>query len=346
MTIGYLSCPWRHLIKRLVPVALLIFASLGYSCSDTKSSQELRAIWIGADDNSAERIDAVLDRAVQGRFNTVLYYIGCGMVHYRSALLPHSPYVTPEYDPLAYVVEQGHARGLRVQAWWCPGPAERGGQFRDRYPEWDIALVEGIPDDFHWLNFSLPEARRFVGDVVLEIAGNYDVDGVHLDYIRYPSPPPYNDVDCREFFGPDDVSATVQSVYQRLKASRSDVQLTAAVLAGLTAPGNALQYWHDWLAGGYIDCVFPMAYIENPKEMDNLRDYIKEWKGMRGRERIVPGLKVVNGSGANKVPKTPAQFMAEMDMCEANGFYGVVVFDERSITEELLVALAAGTFSP
>jgi uncharacterized lipoprotein YddW (UPF0748 family) len=330
----------------LIPVALVIFVSLGCPSSSGKHLQEVRAIWIWTRTNNAQKIDEMLDRVVRGGFKTVLYYVGSGRVHYNSALLPQSPDVTPEYDPLAYVVEQGHARGLKVQAWWCPGWAARVSSFRDEHPEWDIAAVEGIPDDFHWLNFSLPEVRQFVSDVVVEIAENYDVDGVHLDYIRFPAPSPYNEVDCREFFSPDDVPATVRGVYQRLKASRPNVQLTAAVMAGQGGSANHLQNWADWLAGEYIDLVMPMAHIENPDKMDDLRRYIEEWHGMIGRERIVPGLKVFNGFGADKVPKTPAQFTAEMSLCEASGFHSIVVFDEQNVTEELLDALASVTCSP
>jgi uncharacterized lipoprotein YddW (UPF0748 family) len=332
----------------LIPVILLIFVNLGCSCSNSKPPQELRAIWVQARvTNTPEEADAMLDRVVRGRFNTILYCVGSGTVYYDSALLTPSQYVTSEYDPLAYVVKQGHARGLKVQAWWCPGVAPHASAFRNRNPGWDIADVEGIPADYHWLNFSLPEVRQFVGDVVLEIAENYDVDGVHLDYIRYPPPPPYNEVDCRDFFSPDDVPITVQGAYQRLKAVRPDVELTAAVGGSLGGSVGIMQNWADWLAGDYIDRVMPMAYLDpdmtyiRPDSNKTLEHNLREWRELTRLERIAPGLMVQLRD--NSAAKTPEEFMAQIELCRTYGFSDVAVFDESTITVEILDALTSGS---
>jgi uncharacterized lipoprotein YddW (UPF0748 family) len=310
-----------------------------------KSAQELqlRAIWVQCDAaNTPEQADDMLDRVVQGKFNTVLYCVGSGTVTYNSSLLNRGPYVTPEYDPLAYVVEQGHARGLKVQAWWCPGLIMEYGSLRNEHPEWDIAAVEGIPNDFHWPKFSLPEVRQFVGDVAVEIVENYDVDGVHLDYIRYPWPP--SDVDLHQFFGPEDVPATVQGIYQRVKAIQPDVQVTAAVTHRQSRSAYYMQNWADWLEGEYIDYVMPMAYF-SPDENDSLEYYFGEWQALPHFERIVPGLSVVTDF-ESKAPKTPEQLIAQIAICRAGGARGITIFDENMITGELLDALAAGPFAP
>jgi len=294
-----------------------------------------RAMWTWLSGSLSQK----LDRAVQGGFNTVIYYIGAGTVYYNSALLPHPSYITPHYDPLANVVEQAHARGLKVHVWWAVGAAPGDYQFRSRYPQWDVAAVYGIPDYFHWLNFSLPEVRRFVGDVALEMAENYDVDVVHLDYIRYFAPPPYNPVDPADFFSPSDIPNTVQSVYQRLKASRPSVKLTAAVIVGQGGSVSHLQNWDDWLAGGYIDQVMPMAYFA-PSENDRLQQYLAEWQALPGFERIVPGLSVATSlSLGSTSPKTPGQLITQLEICRAGGADGFSIFNEQDITYEILYAL-------
>lgn len=339
--------------KRWILGALLTFANL-VGCSyqggeaswlTGESAQELqlRAIWVQCDAaNTPEQADDMLDRVVHGKFNTVLYCVGSGKVNYNSSLLTEGSHVTPEYDPLAYVVEQGHARGLKVQAWWCPGLIMKYGSLRDEHPEWDIAAMEGIPDDLHWPNFSLPEVRQFVGDAVMEIVENYDVDGVHLDYIRYPWPS--SDVDLK-LFGPDDVPSTVQGVYRRVKAVKPDVQLTAAVMRGQNSSANdILQNWADWLAGEYIDYVMPMAYL-SPDDNDRLEYYLGEWQALPHFERIVPGLSVVTDFESNTL-KTPEQLIAQIEICRAGGAGGVTIFDENTITGALLDTLAAGPFAP
>lgn len=344
----------RQYLKRLIPAVLLILANLGgclcqgggISWLNGEPAQKIRAVWAWIDDtaNTPEQADKMLDRVVRGGFNTVLYFVGCGTVNYNSSLLPKSPHISPEYDSLAYVVEQGHVRGLKVQAWWCVGPMMSSSSLRDKHPEWDIAAVEGIPDDFHWANFSLPEVRQFVGDVVLEIVENYEVDGIHLDYIRYPAPPPYNEVDPRKFFGPNDVPATVQSIYQRVKAIKPDVQVTAAVMAGQGGSANHLQNWADWLEGEYIDYVMPMAYFSSD-ENDRLEHYLREWKALPHFKRIVPGLSVEAGF-ESKTRKTPEQLISQIEICQEGGARGITIFSEYSITEDLLDALASGPLSP
>jgi len=332
--------------KRLILVAWLVLAELGCS-SSAKQPLESRAIWVQCDAaGTPEEADEVLDRVVRGGFDTVLFCVGSGVVNYKSSLLTWSPSVTSEYDPLAYVVEQAHARGLKTQAWWSPGLAMTYGPLRDAHPEWDVAAVDGIPDSFHWLNFSRPEVRQFVGDVVLEIAENYDVDGVHLDYIRYFAPPPHGPVDPAEYFGSADVPATVQSAYQRLKAARSDVQITAAVMAGQGGSTNHLQSWADRLAGGYIDYVMPMAYL-GPGESGQLKRYLREWRALPHFERIMPGLSVEFSISSGKIDSKTADTLADqIEMCQAAGVRGIAVFDESAITDELIEALVSDSSSP
>jgi len=336
--------------RRWIFIALLFLTNFGCSFQLEGALQpigypalEVRAIWVQCEAaETPEQADAMLDRVTQGKFNTVLYCVGSGTVSYNSELLHEEPYVTPEYDPLAYVVEQGHARGLKVQAWWCPGLIMEYSSLRDEHPEWDIAALEEIPDDLHWLNFSLPAVRQFVSDVVAEIVKNYDVDGVHLDYIRYPSAP--SRVDLHQFLTPDDVSATVRGVYQRVKAIRPSVQVTAAVMPKKSDSAYYMQNWADWLAGEYMDYVMPMAYL-SPDKNKSLERYLKEWQALPRFGQIVPGLSVYYETDTGDVIKTAEQLIAQIEICQASGAIGVTIFDEGIATDELLDALAVGPFA-
>lgn len=287
--------------------------------------------WVWDWDNTPETLDAMLDVAEAGRFRTVLYYVGCGTALYDSALLPSYGL---EHDSLAYVIEQAHARGLRVEPWWCPGEAPSESAFRDRYPTWDVATVPGIPDYAHWLNFSLPEVRQFVSDVVLELAG-YEVDGVHLDYIRYPSPPPWGAFDPAEFFDPTDVPKTVALCYQRLKASDPSLPLTAAVMSGLGSSEGHLQNWADWLAGEYIDRVLTMAYFA-PADNATLERDLGYWQGLPGFGRIVPGL----ATDYDGTVKTAAELMEQVAICQNGGVEDIAIFSSMGAPEDQWAALA------
>ncbi len=365
----------RSCLKGLLSIALIFLINLGgcspqgkellrtnrgnsdstlqASASGTHSNSEslqdhypkVRAIWVWASskDTTPEKIDKMLDRVILGRFNTILYYVGSGEAGYQSTFLNISDAVTPDFDPLAYIVKQGHIRGLKVQAWWAVGTVTWSPKFREAHPGWWIGSVDGVPKDAYWLNFSLPEVQQFVGDVVLEIAENYDVDGVHLDYIRYPMSIAH--LGNQSFFNPNDVPATVESVYRRLKAARPGVELSAAALSSQGSSKLDMQNWADWLVGNYIDRIFTMAYrdpdrtyLRNDGVWTLERD-VGEWKDLAHSERIVSGLQVTLRDESRV--KTLDEFMAQVEVCRAGGFDDLAVFDEKNITPEILDALAA-----
>ncbi len=305
------------------------------------SPQTVRAIWVQADAASTStKADTMISRVKRGGFNTILYGGTGGVVYYRSKLMPQSTYVTAQYDPLAYVIKQAHANGLKVQVWWAVGAAEQSATFRARYPNYDINPLPGVPSDMHWLNFGLPKVKQLVGDVVVEVAQNYDVDGFHLDYIRYPHPTFLDGAN----FSATDVPGVVQSVYQRLKAVKPGAELTAAVMSSQDWSVAHRQNWADWLAGNYIDRIYTMAYFDpsmtNAKQGSwTLESDAATWRGLPHPERISPGLNVRYED--NVTVKTPAQFMAQVQLCKKYGFRDLIVFDERTVTTGILDAVAA-----
>jgi len=110
-----------------------------------------------------------------------------GYAYYDSQLLPKHPDVAADFDPLAYLVEQGQRRGIAVHAWLVAGPLgyESGpGPTFAEHPEWAMVGPDGRQT--FWLNYTRPDVRQFVGDLVIELVTNYAVDGVHFDYTRYP----------------------------------------------------------------------------------------------------------------------------------------------------------------
>lgn len=305
-----------------------------------------RAVWVQYDSAATpEKANQVLDRVVQAGFDTVLYLIGGGSVGYPSAVLPSTlDGVAPGYDPLAYLVQQGHARGLAVQAWYCPGYSIGSSDFKGRHPDWDIATVSGGRGNIHWLNFSLPSVQRLVGDVVIEIAEKYAVDGIHLDYIRYPTTS--RALGLSGYLGDSDVPVTVQSAYLRLKASKPNVLLTAAVMDSQYRSRRYMQYWDKWLAGGYIDWVMPMAYF-GPDELGGLQRDMKEWKQLPHSERIVPGLSVRQSNDKGKLaPKTPGQLRDQLAIVQQGGFAAFSIFDYEELTPELVNALGQWATPP
>lgn len=157
------------------------------------SAFTLRGVWVHPKlFASPEKADRMLDTVQAANFNAifVLVFID-GNVYFESNLVEKktSNDAPPDYDPLGYVVTKAHQRGLQVHAWFTVGrigPREgEPGPILSRHPEWGLVDAAGS-SKIHWLNFTRPEARQFMSDLILGVARNYDVDGIHLDYIRYP----------------------------------------------------------------------------------------------------------------------------------------------------------------
>ena len=151
----------------------------------------VRGIWVhGGLIATPEEADATLARIQAGRLNTVfLQAVFHGHTYYESELLEKHPDIEPDYDPLAYFLERAHQQGIAVHAWLVTGRVgydnEPGPFFRE-HPEWMIMGADG--QQTAWLNFTRPDVRQFLIELVSELVTTYGVDGIHFDYTRYPGP--------------------------------------------------------------------------------------------------------------------------------------------------------------
>lgn len=185
--------------RRLSRVLLLGCLVLGifsgpHGCSTgnySKNVPRLRGVWMQARSiNTPEKADDMLARIEAGHFNAVFVNVFVnGHAYYESTLLEKQPDLAPDYDPLAYVIEQAHRRGIAVHTWLVAGPVGDHGEpgpILTQHPDWPMVGPDGWQS--FWLNYTRQDVRQFIGDLVLEIVKNYDVDGVHFDYTRYPGP--------------------------------------------------------------------------------------------------------------------------------------------------------------
>ncbi len=183
----------------------------GYSLK-RETDQEMRGVWVASVENldypasptvSAEELraqaDTVLDGVERNGFNAVFLQVRpCSDAFYPSKIYPWSRYLTgqqgtapdSDFDPLEYWVSGAHKRGLELHAWINPYRIARDsaeweslaeGSPARQHPDWVVPYGEG-----YYFNPALPEVRQLVIDGVMEIAENYQVDGIHLDDYFYP----------------------------------------------------------------------------------------------------------------------------------------------------------------
>ena len=185
---------------------------------------EVRGLWVVRSSMTSEaEVREMVDRAGSAGFNTLIVQVrGRADAFYRSTLEPQGEAIeaVPEFDPLALAIELGHRRGMAVHAWvnthlvWGPtGPPRSDEHLVRARPDWlgvpqalaeelftlapgdpryfdalrryadeNRATVEGI-----YTSPSHPEVQARVHDVWMELLDRYDLDGIHFDYIRFPS---------------------------------------------------------------------------------------------------------------------------------------------------------------
>ncbi|NNE35947.1 MAG: family 10 glycosylhydrolase, partial [Rhodothermales bacterium] len=208
---------------RLLP-GVIIVVLLFTACRTTEpvlrapvpaATAEARALWVARMAyRTPEDVRTIIRNAADFNFNVVLFQVrGNATAFYSSDLEPWAWELTgedpstlgtdPGWDPLQLACDEAHARGLELHAWvnvlpaWreTVAPPDSVGQLWTTNREWFMQNAGGEvmwPQDWwtYWYAFldpGVPEVKQHLHDVFLEIVDNYPVDGLHYDYVRYPS---------------------------------------------------------------------------------------------------------------------------------------------------------------
>jgi uncharacterized lipoprotein YddW (UPF0748 family) len=202
-------------MKNLVRFLLILFFSANTLYAQLNGKYEFRAVWLTTvgnydwpfssndpPDKQQRDLIGLLDQLKAMNFNAILFHTRTkGDAFYKSDLEPWSEYLTglqgrpqnPIWDPLEFLVNEGHKRGMEVHAWINPFRAYSASSsaFRDvlhvsnQHPEWMLKVGGSVI-----INPGIPAARTFVLDVLTDIIKRYDIDGIHYDDFFYP----YDDI--------------------------------------------------------------------------------------------------------------------------------------------------------
>lgn len=305
----------------------------------------IRAIWVTRwDYRSARDIPAIMENCRSAGFNTVLFQVrGNGTAFYRSRIEPWADELggrDPGFDPLAVACKEAHRRGLSLHAWVNAMPGWRGNkppanrkQLYWAHPDWFWRDASGRRQPLGWynsLNPCYPEVRRYLVAVMREIVNRYPVDGLHLDYIRFPNEwhksylprrhvPDYpRDARTLALFRratghtpesaprlwngwrTEQVTRVVRDIHSMMLSVRPKACLSAAV--GAAPSESKRRHFQDsrgWLAEGLVDAVFPMNYAG---DMKLFTERTRVWSGMRSRVPVVTGV-MFDGRDAATVVK-------------------------------------------
>ncbi|SHK97126.1 glycoside hydrolase family 10 protein [Hymenobacter psychrotolerans] len=202
---------------RRVLSLLLIAGLLAIFCrpatADVPPKRELRGVWIATVENidwpSARNLTPeqqrreyirMLDAQQRTGINAVFVQVRpASDAFYQSSLEPWSKWLTgtqgkapsPAYDPLPFMIEEAHARGMEFHAWFNPYRGSTDTLTRRlaplhpfrQHPEWFLRYSGKL-----LYNPGLPEVRQYINRVILDVVRRYDIDGVHFDDYFYPYP--------------------------------------------------------------------------------------------------------------------------------------------------------------
>ena len=289
----------------------------------------VKAVWVARFHyRYPDDIRIIMRNCAAAGCNTVLWQVrGEGTVAYPSHIEPWSAqyqYSDPGYDPLQIAVAEAHRNGLRIEAWVnvMPGwkgskPPPIGNQLWNAHPEWFLHDAAGqrqpLGDFYVILNPCLPEVRRYISGVVRELMTNYQLDGIHMDYVRYawdttpgarenyPRDPvtlrlyqqetsrrPDQDVRAWDRWRAAQLTRLVTDIRAAVSQARPGATLTAAVWS--SSVSGYRDYFQDsptWLRDGLVDALMPMAYTES---LSRFEQNISEYRAAVPRGRIVPGI--------------------------------------------------------
>ena len=298
---------------------LLFFCIIQLSPAQPKP--EIRAVWLtvnyGLDwpekpfrnekdiEIQKNELDRILDQLRETHINVVFFQTRIrGNVIYPSKIEPRSEYVkstyaTTDYDPLQYAVEACRKRGIECHAWFVVYPMGKVRKTGNR-------LLKTYKKETY-LDPGNPETNVYILSLIKEIVSNYDIDGIHLDYIRYPDDAagfPDGDTYRKYGYGKDkddwrreNVNRLVYAVYDTVKSLKPWVQVSSSVVGMYKKiEGENRRHWTayysvfqdpgDWLQKGKQDFIVPMTYYSGMF----FYPYVRDWVSRSGGRFIVPGL--------------------------------------------------------
>jgi len=298
---------------------------------------EARALWVVRTTMvSPESVRELVRRAKENGFTDLIVQVrGRGDAYYDSHIEPRADDLAGQpanFDPLAMTIDEAHRFGIKVHAWiniYLVANIESLPRSRDhliyKHPEWVMAprgvaaelygVAPGSPEYLDriiehtrgnrdqleglFVSPAHPGVKENLFNIWMEIAAQYDVDGLHFDYVRYPNPQydySRNSIDrfreemesgladeergtlADEFkndplvyatkFAPryaqfqrNQVTELVERIYKGVKKIKPNAVISAAVFANEEdASRSRFQDWKEWLRMGCLDVVCPMAY--------------------------------------------------------------------------------------
>lgn len=286
-------------------------------CTAIPPKHEVRAVWLttigGIDwphsyaqsarsiEKQKDELRRILDQLQSAGINTILLQTRVrGTVIYPSAYEPWDgclsghPGKAPGYDALQFAINECHLRGMELHAWIVTMPVGKWDalgckQLRKKMPRNIIRIkADG------YMNPETQQTADYLANICAEVTRAYDVDGIHLDYIRYPETWKFR-ISKDQARG--NITRIVEKIHQAVKKEKPWVKMSCSPIGkfddlsrywshGWNAYTKVAQDAQAWLKDGLMDELFPMMYFRG----DQFFPFAIDWKEHSYGKIIAPGL--------------------------------------------------------
>lgn len=348
--------------------------------------REFRGVWVATVDNidwpskrglpterQVRELCSILDKAQTLNLNAVIFQIRPSAdALYASKIEPWSEYLTakqgqspqPYWDPLQYIVQEGHARGLEVHCWFNPYRSWHPAAKSPKAPNYIGNTNPGIVKTYgtyEWMDPGEPDVQQRSLDVMLDVVKRYDIDGIHIDDYFYPYPiskdgqkvdfpdePSWQAYKAtggtlpRDEWRRNNVDTFIERLYKGIKAEKQWVKfgispfgiyrpgVPAGIKAGVDQFAELYADARKWLVEGWCDYYAPQLYWPIAQTAQSYPVLLKWWteQNPKGRHLWVGNFTGrTNPSDGNWKPE---EVVNQIDLTRKSGATGNCHFSMKA----------------
>ncbi|MGJ8671347.1 glycoside hydrolase family 10 protein [Rubritalea sp.] len=289
---------------------------------------------------------AILNKAQKLNLNALIFQVRPNAdALYSSNLEPWSHWLTgtmgksPGYDPLQYCIEQAHARGIEVHAWFNPfralpnkSMATSSNHVSRTHPQHTKTYK-----NYKWLNPADSFTQKRALGVIMDVVKRYDIDGVHIDDYFYPYPTIVGGRPSPDF--PDGkspaqrrayVDGFVKSMYSSIKAKKPWVRVgispfgiwrpgvPSGIEAGIDAYEHLSADSRKWLKNGWCDYLSPQLYWRISPAKQSYTNLLSWWR-QQGSRPVWPGIATARIQSSDDPGRPASEIIKQIELSRTIG---------------------------
>ena len=341
-------------MKKLYLIFVMAIAVMTAMTTTAQPKREMRGAWIQCVNGQfqgmgtqkmQQTLTYQLNELWKDGVNTIIFQVRpeCDAL-YASQIEPWSRFLTgqqglapqPYWDPLQWMIEQCHARGMELHAWINPYRARTKSttmlafnHIKNRKPQ-NCFEYDGLTI----LNPGIPENRDYICEVARDIVTRYDVDGIHMDDYFYPYPAAgqtipdeaqyhqyANGIKDRNDWRRYNVNLFIEQFYKTVHQAKPWVKVGISPFgiyrnsrsSSIGSKTNGLQNYDDlyadvllWVNNGWLDYCVPQIYWEIGNKAADYDTLIRWWNQYAGKRPLIIGEDVERTVKAHD-PNRPSQ---------------------------------------